>query len=226
MSKRVLILVEGQTEEKFVKDILAPTFWPRHIYFSPTILITKRVKNGPNFTGGVTNFNKFSNDLKRLLFDTDAALVTTLLDYYRLPADFPGMDTRLTFSNASDRVTHVEQAIAAYFGSLPKFLPFLALHEFEAWLFSSPTELPKVMTDTAKRDEFAAICRSFTSPEDINDNPQSAPSKRVMELFPAYRKVIHGSMTISRIGLEQIRSQCPHFDRWIRELERLSGIDK
>ena len=67
MSKRVLVLVEGQTEERFVKDVLSPSFWPRDVFLSPTILMTKRVKNGPNFKGGVTNFAKFRNDAQRLL---------------------------------------------------------------------------------------------------------------------------------------------------------------
>ena len=55
MSKRVLILVEGQTEERFVKDVLGPAFWDKELFFHPTILVTKRVKDGPNFKGGVTN---------------------------------------------------------------------------------------------------------------------------------------------------------------------------
>ncbi|MBI2947679.1 MAG: hypothetical protein HYY23_08525 [Verrucomicrobia bacterium] len=58
MSKRVLILVEGQTEERFVKDVLGPAFFHQELFFRATILVTKRVKDGPNFKGGVTNFSK------------------------------------------------------------------------------------------------------------------------------------------------------------------------
>ncbi|HSY47889.1 MAG TPA: DUF4276 family protein [Thermoanaerobaculia bacterium] len=93
MSKRALVLVEGQTEERFVKDVLAPAFWPRSLYLSPTILVTKRVKDGPNFKGGVTRFAQFENDLRRLM-NAGGAVVTTMLDYYGLPDDFPGMNTR------------------------------------------------------------------------------------------------------------------------------------
>jgi hypothetical protein len=67
MSRRALILVEGQTEERFVKDMLAPAFFEKELFFSATILVTKRVKDGPNFKGGVTSFAKFRNDLQRLL---------------------------------------------------------------------------------------------------------------------------------------------------------------
>jgi hypothetical protein len=33
MSKRVLILVEGQTEERFVKDVLGPAFSVENCFF-------------------------------------------------------------------------------------------------------------------------------------------------------------------------------------------------
>ena len=46
MNKRILILVEGQTEERLVKDLLAPELWLREIYVAPTIVETKRVKDG------------------------------------------------------------------------------------------------------------------------------------------------------------------------------------
>ncbi len=218
MIKRVLILVEGQTEERFVKDVLAPVYCDRDIFFHSTILVTRRVKNGPNFVGGVTNFAKFSNDLTRLFYDTDAALVTTLLDYYRLPSDFPGMDTRPDNSPLA-RVSHVEQAIAAHFRSQPNFLPFLALHEYEAWLFSSPTELPKALHETAQNVAFQKICDTVETPEDINERPDAAPSKRILKLFPSYRKTLHGPIVAKRIGLDMIRAKCPHFDQWISRIE-------
>ena len=77
MSKRVLILVEGQTEERFVKDILGPALWDKELFLQATILVTKRVKDGPNFKGGVTNFAKFRNDTQRLLNSAGEASATT-----------------------------------------------------------------------------------------------------------------------------------------------------
>jgi hypothetical protein len=222
MSKRALILVEGQTEERFVKDVLAPAFLNRELYFSPTILVTKRVKSGPNFKGGVTNFRKFQNDAQRLLNSAAGALVTTLLDYYGLPTDFPGMDSRPIGSPVA-RVTHVEQAILMKFGSPPNFLPFLALHEFEAWLFASPDELPRVMTENQKQPQFAAIRASVQTPEEINERPQFAPSKRIEALFPAYKKNLHGPAAAGRIGLDRIRAECPHFSAWLSKLESFAA---
>ena len=219
MSKRVLVLVEGQTEERFVKDILGPAYLNREIYFCPTILVTKRVKYGPNFKGGVTNFAKFSNDVQRLLKSKSSDLVTTMIDYYALPIDFPGMNTR---PNASplEKVQHVEDAIAAHFKHPSNFLPFLILHEFEAWLFSSLEELPMVMTARDKKDQFSAI-RGKLTPEDIDEGPETAPSKRILKLFPAYRKTLHGPTVAKRIGLERIRTECPHLASWLSNLEAI-----
>lgn len=221
--KRVLILVEGQTEERFVNDVLAPAFYDRHLFFSPTLLMTKRVKDGANFKGGVTNFAKFRNDTQRVLNSSGNAVVTTMLDYYGLPDDFPGMASRPAPGTPQQRVRHVEAAIAEHFGSPPNFLPFLALHEFEAWLFCSGTELAGVMTEPAKQAELAAIRAGVSSPEEINEVPQTSPSHRIVSLFPGYRKAVHGPIAAGRIGLEKIRTECPHFDGWLRQLEDLAS---
>lgn len=219
MSKRVLILVEGQTEERFVKDVLSPAFFDQGLFFHATLLVTKRVKDGPNFNGGVTNFAKFRNDAQRLLNSAGDALVTTLLDYYRLPEDFPGMDSRPTNATPRQRVKHVEKKIAEAFNSPLNFLPFLVLHEFEAWLFSSPDALPRVMTEVHKQPKFEAIRDQVETPEEINERPEHAPSKRIKKLFPAYKKTLHGPTTAARIGLNRIRKECPHFERWMKKLE-------
>jgi len=219
VSTTVLVLVEGQTEERFVKDVLAPHFYALDLFFDPRLLVTKRVKHGASFKGGVTSYGKFRNDLTRLLAEANARPVTTLLDYYGLPADFPGMTSRPA-GPPIRRVAHVEHEMSKALGSPRNFLPFLALHEFEAWLFASSEELPKTMTQPERRGAFAAIRQSFGGPEQINERPHAAPSKQILQLFPAYRKVLHGPATAQRIGIETIRAECPHFAAWIGELER------
>jgi len=220
--KRVLVLVEGQTEERFVKDVLAPFFEPAELYLTPTVLVTKRVKDGQNFKGGVTNFAKFKNDLVKLLRDSDA-LVTTMLDYYALPTDFPGMSTKSALGNARDRARHVELAVDHYFGKPNNLRTFLALHEFEAWLFADATVLPDVMAATSQGAAFSAIRAGVETPEQINDGPYSAPSKRIEALFPSYRKRLHGPNAALRIGVERIREECPHFAQWLSELEAFAN---
>ncbi len=218
MIKRALVLVEGPTEERFVKDVLAPSLEQRHLFLTPTVLNTKRVKDGPNFKGGVTSFKKFEIDLRLLLHGAGDSLVTTLLDYYGLPNDFPGMATRPNGSPLQ-RVQYVENAIRDYFKSPKNLLPFFVLHEFEAWLFSSREELPKALNQPEKAREFAAIRDSVSTPEDINERSEWAPSKRIRSLFPGYRKTLHGPTVAGRIGLAQIRSECAHCAWWLSQLE-------
>lgn len=220
--KRVLVLVEGQTEEAFIKRVLAPFFEPSELYLTPTILVTKRVKDGANFKGGVTNFAKFENDLSRLL-RSSGALVTTMLDYYALPTDFPGMSTRPARGSARERARHVEEAVDAHFGNPGNLRTFLTLHEFETLLFADTAVLPDVMSATKHGAAFAAIRAGVQTPEEINDGPKSAPSKRIEALFPAYRKTLHGPNAVQRIGIERIRLECPHLAQWLADIEAFAG---
>jgi Domain of unknown function (DUF4276) len=212
--KRVLVLVEGQTEEAFVNQLLAPALESHGLCLIPIVLVTKRTSQG-HFKGGVTTYSKVRNDLVRLFGDTGATAVTTMLDYYRLPSDFPGVSTR-SASDALSNVLHVESAWKATFPSERRFLPYLWMHEFEAAMFvdleawSPPlpaSALPK-LTNT---------CSDFT-PEQINGGEETAPSKRILAAFPAYQKVTHGLAAARAIGISHIRAKCAHFDAWVKSL--------
>jgi len=64
---------------------------------------------------------------------------------------------------------------------------------------------------------------AFPTPEDINDDPATAPSKRIIQVCPSYRKVVQGTTAARRIGIEAMRRECPHFRNWLEQLETLSG---
>ena len=65
---------------------------------------------------------------------------------------------------------------------------------------------------------------AFGSPEMIDDEPHTAPSKRLIDFFPRYAddKSTVGVQAAVRIGLPNIRSRCPHFARWVERLEGLA----
>src|SRR5260221_11689887 len=115
-----------------------------------------------------------------------------MLDYYGLPWDFPGMDSRPN-STPEARVSHVEQHMRDDFGAPKNFMPFLALHEFEALLFSSREELPKVMADPSGA-AFAAIRDSVETPEEIDEGPSLSNDTPTPEIYTAYRKTLHGPL--------------------------------
>lgn len=134
--KRLLILVEGPTEERFVNDVLKEHLLMHSVVAIPTILVTKSVDSGPRFKGGVASWDQMRRDLRNLLRDSDAAGITSLLDYYGLPRDVPGMSTRPKGSTPVDRVVHVEKSMCASFRDR-RFRAYLMLHEFEAMLFTN-----------------------------------------------------------------------------------------
>jgi hypothetical protein len=217
--RRVLVLVEGQTEETFVGRVLQPHLWGHEVDITPTVLVTRRVPGGRDFKGGVTSWTKIERDLRRLLGDTGAAAVTTLLDYFGLPGDVPGMATRPS-GGASERVKHVEAAIDSAVGGRLK--AFLLLHEFEALLYADPALCGAYVGSGALARAMEVSVRECGGPELVDDSPTGAPSKRIRAAWPPFQKTLHGPTIAERIGLGAIRQGCPHFDRWVRWLESLT----
>jgi hypothetical protein len=217
--KRVLISVEGQTEETFIRDVLNNHFERLDIYLIPTLITTKVVKDGPNFKGGMTNYGRIKRDLLRLLNDRDAIAVTTMYDLYELPGDFPGYNNRPP--QPYDKVRHLEESFANDIGN-PRFKPYLQLHEFEAFLFVAPDiTAQELELNNNQLSAIAQIRTLFATPEEINDNPNTAPSKRIANIYNSYDKTFDGPFVTSSVGLNQLRSACPHFNEWIEWLESL-----
>lgn len=220
MYSRVIILVEGQTEERFVKTILEPYLLSKMVHPVVTILNTKTVKDGVNFKGGVTSYQQVKHDLSNLFRDTNAKAVTTMFDYYALPTDFPGYGKQA--GDCYEKVGFLEDTFARSVGE-KTFLPYLQLHEFEALLFSSVDAIADTMPNGATRKtELDAIRQAYATPEEINNSPETCPSKRLMKLFPEYTKVVYGTLISGNIGLDTIRRECPHFNEWLTSIESLA----
>jgi hypothetical protein len=217
---RVLVLVEGQTEETFVRDVLGRHLDRFGIHTRAVLVATKRTKAGLKFKGGIRHYAKVRRDLSNLLRDSDAVAVTTMLDYYGLPADFPGLSTLPGPSSCFDRVAHLENALVADLAD-QRLLPYLSLHEFESLLFASPAEIQSMFQDSRVEEPLAAALSSVGSPEEVDDGPDTHPSARLRKLLPAYQKTVHGPMIAGRIGLPTLAARCSHFASWVRRLERL-----
>ena len=215
--KKILILSEGFTEESFIRDVLHPHLGNKGVLAIPVIVATKRVKAGADFKGGIISYGKFKKEIKMLLADTSAVCVSTMIDYYGLPGDFPGREAQ-SKESIFERAYRLEQAFARDVDHR-RFVPYLSLHEFEALLFSSPAEIAGIAPEQDAENKLLSIKRSFSSPEEINDNPQTHPAARITGLIPAFRKSPHSPLIAGRIGLAQIRNECRHFDAWLTKLE-------
>jgi Domain of unknown function (DUF4276) len=129
-------------------------------------------------------------------------------------------------------VRHVEQAVKDDIcEALPglradlRFIPYLQLHEYEPILFSDPAAFAAGINRPNLQRKFQRIRDEFESPEDINNDPETAPSKRVLAVCPDYRKVIEGTQGAAAVGIPIMREECRHFRSWIESLEAL-GFDR
>ena len=72
--------------------------------------------------------------------------------------------------------------------------------------------------------EAVVVCEGQT-PEHVNDGPDTHPSARLRRLLrPRYAKILHGSAVSASIGLDCIREECRHFDKWLSRVETLPPL--
>jgi len=212
--------VEGQTEEAFVNSLLSPHFLSLGMSVTAILARTKRTRSGMTFKGGITSYERVRQDIQRLLGDTSVAAVTTLIDYYNLPSTFPGMADRREGS-CYDRVYHLETELERDVNH-PRFIPFLILHEFEALLFAEPDKIDAAFPDGTQSGRLEQEASRFASPEEINEGTTTHPAARILRYYSGYVKPVYGPLIAQRIGLDIIRSQCPHFESWMECLESLA----
>jgi len=210
------ILVEGQTEETFVKTVFNPYFLNFNINFTPIIVSTKRIKSGLKFKGGVSTYQKIKKDIRHIINDASAEIITTMFDYYGLPDDFPGKNT-LPSTSCFEQAKHLEEAFAADINN-PKFIPFIMLHEFEAFAFIDPAQFSLIFPDKNIQPRLMDIKNQFSSVEEINDGAATHPSQRIELLVSEYKKNLHGPIITKRIGINPILKQCAHFRAWVEKI--------
>jgi hypothetical protein len=149
-----------------------------------------------------------------------------MIDLYAIHPDFPGLaESEKLRQDPLQRVEFLEQRFAEDIGDR-RFIPYIQLHEYEAYLFSDPTCFEYLDAGRTKEIEaLQAIASQYLTPELINDGQQTAPSKRIIAQFPDYGKAksVFGPQLAEQIGLQVIRSKCFHFDKWLARLESLNG---
>ena len=217
---RVYVLCEGHTEENFVNELLTPWFEGKGIMLSPFIHSPRRDADGTKYKGGGATYGKIRNALNRLCHEHANEYVTMMFDYYQIPRDTPGND--ISCASALDKALHLEEQISRDIGNR-NFIPNIILHEFEGLLFSAPEAFAYCDLPSGGISELQGIRDSHESPEHIDDGITTAPSKRILALHPAYRKVIDGVIIARDIGIDKIMSECRHFSGWIDKILNLKG---
>ena len=228
---RLLVHVEGQTEEQFVNELLAP-----HLYSHGYGLVGARLLGNARQRarrGGIKPWRTVRKDIVSHLKEDAGALCTTMVDYYRLPQTgsgaWPGRAAASDLPYA-ENVRSVERALLEDVDEVmgqgfdpSRFVPFVMIHEFEALLFSDCAIFGAAIRRADLTPRFQGIRDAFPNPEQIDDSPETAPSKRIEDLFPRYQKPLMGVLAAQAIGLEAMRAECPHFDGWLERLEAVVG---
>lgn len=224
---RLLIHVEGETEETFVNELLAP-----HLYHFGYRSVSARLLGNArqrSRRGGIRPWRTVRSDIINHLRQDPQCLATTMVDYYALPQSgdraWPGRAAagRLPFA---EKANTIEQALLAdivdELGAVfnpDHFVPYVMMHEFEGLLFSDCTAFGQGIGRTELISQLQAVRDQFATPEEINDSPLTAPSKRVAALISGYQKPLLGTLAALHIGLDAIRRECPHFRSWLERLE-------
>ena len=226
---RLLVHVEGQTEEAFVNEVLAA-----HLYgYGYTKVGARLVGNARqrDRRGGIRPWSAVRKDILNHLKEDIGCRSTTMVDYYALPQSgekaWPGRAAAAQLDFADKAVT-VENALLKDIcnemgGDFDhgRFVPYVMMHEFEGLLFSDANRLGQSIGRPDLSPHFQAIRDQFVTPEEINDSPLTAPSKRILDLLPNYEKPLMGTLAVLEIGLDNIRQECPLFRGWLERLEQL-----
>lgn len=212
---RLAISVEGRTEEEFVKNVLADYLSRRGIYTTPILL--GRARGGSN--GGNVSMDRLVAEMAYLLrsFDT----VTSFVDFY----GFRRKGDKTVDDLEKDMTRQIRNKLGRHWHP-EKVFPYIQKYEFEGLLFSNVDAFANAIDASEESvEELRSIREKFPTPEDINDNSETAPSKRIMKIIPQYRKDVYGPLIAMEIGLETIRAECPRFSGWMTCLEPLGRKD-
>lgn len=225
----VVAIVEGQTEQAFVRDHLAAHLGGRGIS------IGARLPGRVVRRGGVRAWESVRGDILRTLRERRGRICTTMFDFYAMRNDWPGR-TAAAGMPLEQKGNHVEQAIlddlAMHAGEdfrQELFIPYVQIHEFEALLFADVAKMADVLAPFCRTGadglstQFQAILDGAGQAEAINDSYETCPSRRITGVVRAYRKPLHGPIIAGRIGLDVLREACPHFGRWLGRLEAVGA---
>lgn len=224
---RLLVHVEGETEETFVNTVLEPYLIGKGF----ERVDARKLGSSPSRhrRGGAKPWPGVRDDILRRLKGDPGSIATTIVDFYALPAGGPGGWPRRDAVGALEvheqgRVIAdaMEAEINGVFAETAKpnrFVGFVLMHEYEALLFSDPPAFAQGVGQAHVEPGMAAIRAAFATPEHINDHPETAPSKRLLNLIPSYDKPIYGTVGALAIGLEKMAQECPHFRGWLERLE-------
>ena len=213
--KRLIIICEGPTEQEFCMEVLGAELAKRDVYVEAPLI--------KHSHGGIVPWATIKRQILKHLQEKDA-YVSMLVDYYGIKEqfNFPGWEESLCIVDKTERLHFLLEKMEE---DIPetlryRFIPYIQMHEFEGLLFSDVHAfLNSFEEDEIKIEDLQDAADAFESPEMINNSPETAPSKRLIDAIPDYDKIVFGNCVAMDIGLEKIREKCPLFNEWVEKLE-------
>ena len=214
----IYVVVEGYSEERFVKDVLAKYLLSINdsIRVIPIMIETGRDVH-TKYRGGVSNYSVIRKNILSVCNGHKNAIVTMMFDCYGFPKNIDGKSW-----DKENGVEYVESLIGDNIGR-DNFIPFLMKYEFETLLFSDVScfRSYKGVENTLK-----SVLREFNDdPESVNT--VSSPSHRITVAFNnnnrSFSKKTMGIPLVSEIGIQCMMERCPHFRAWIQRLTESLG---
>lgn len=224
----IIVIVEGQSEQSFLRSVLAPYLGEQACYISAQLI-------GPTgHKGGGVSFERFSKDVGNALKQRGDINISSMFDYFRLDNAWPGMDElkrsastgrnldKVFLSETLEKYTlNRLKEIFPQYDVASRVLPYFSMHEFEALLFSDITRLSEGLGVQSQRLQEVLDFYSG-DPELINTDPSKAPSKVLTYLNPRYKKVLQGTLIATSIGVPEMQNKCTCFNSWITRLLEFS----
>lgn len=223
----VEVVVEGPTENRFIKQLLAPYWGTRNIFVNAPIIRTKvDEQHGKVYKGGDIRFERMKRQIENFLKQRKDVIVASFVDFYGIK-EWPGLELIQKTNTPEQIANHLNsnafEIIASEYDAWQarqRYFPFTAVHEFETLLFSDSQILASELSISLKTVE--DVLTQFGSPEAINNSYETAPSKRLEAWTNGlYGKITNGIVIAQKIGIEKMRQKCPLFDTWMKSIEAL-----
>lgn len=224
-------IVEGRTEEEFVKEILKPYLEKKQIFIQGVEqVITGKNQSKKHCKGGGKNYEYYKNHLSRRIKQfkkTSHLYFTTMIDLYALPQNFPNYEIYVDYKDKYKKVKALEKEFGNDINQ-NNFIPYIQLHEFETLLLSDLSKFKEYYIDEDNVDQKILALQNdikeYDNIELINESESTAPSKRIEKFFNKYcrEKTTVGIYVALEIGLDKMKEKCKHFNEWIEKIENLN----
>ena len=98
--RRLIIIVEGQTEEEFVNSVVAPYL---RVKFNIIDVRPIKIATGANGKGGFVNYKHLKNDILKRIRASDV-IISMFVDYFRIPDNIPNYYSCMSLTGTDDKI--------------------------------------------------------------------------------------------------------------------------